>query len=784
MRKGWHRIRQCALSVWAPLLLLTLGSPSVAGSGHPQAATVFASAPERLSALLINGGGRRQINYYSHVDHLRRLTAMLDAAGVNPERIHIFSGDGADPAPDLATRDGHLPADFWLLPRGEASRLRPPIEYVNSEIAGFTLQPATRAALGAWFETDGHELPSGDTLLLYVTDHGEKDPDGQGNTSISLWGEELRVTELRELLARIHPGVRVVMLMSQCYSGGFANAIFQDDVETVPAGNVCGYFSAPPDRKAHGCYPEVSGREAVGHSHRMFEALAAAHPLPGAQREVLVTDGTPDVPNATTGFFLDRQLEVNAQRVDLETADFVDLLLAEALQKPLDWEPEIRLLDRVGQAFGFSSPRSLAQLEAQATGLSALRDQLDTYTKRWEAALDALRQENLAAFHIAHPELQDSVKASALASMESGVRSEVIAEYLEALATFTAGNSHRSARLRDLHWKEEEAKAARYRADVRVAAALRMRALLIQVAGRHFMRYHAGDKERNAFRRLERCEDLTLVGPEAAFAGSAEPAPFPTLEQERRQIEAITPGWLGLHYNAPQDREPRRRDLPSGAVVVSAVLPDSPAAAAQLQVTDIVLGPPGASFQERHELREWVMQSEIGRPLPMRVLREEQEIEVMLRLAPFPIELPKLPGPPQVGSVAPALELNYLSEPHPEPVTGQSQLLFFWATWCAPCKNSLPELLAFARDRNVEVVSITDEDSEVVNAFLHEFDGDFPEVVASDRRREQFQKYGVSGTPTFVLVDGGGVVRHYQAGYNVGTGLRIEGWQWNGGGHQ
>jgi hypothetical protein len=173
-------------------------------------------APEHLTALLINGGGNRQINYHSHLDHLRRLVAMLDVAGVNPAQIAVFSADGADPAPDLATREGHRPPDFWLLPRTEAKRLRPPIEYVNSEIEGVTLRPATRAALNAWFETEASHLTSGDTLLLYVTDHGKKDSEGLGDNTITLWGEDLSVSELRELLAKIEPGVRVVMLMSQC----------------------------------------------------------------------------------------------------------------------------------------------------------------------------------------------------------------------------------------------------------------------------------------------------------------------------------------------------------------------------------------------------------------------------------------------------------------------------------------------------------------------------------------------------------------------------------------
>jgi len=781
MSSRWHRVALSVMSVWAPLIMLTPGSHFAIQASHTRAEAVTAPVPERLAALLINGGARRQVNYYSHLDHLRRLTAMLEAAGVEPARIAVFSGDGEDPAADLATRDGHLAPEFWLLPRGEALRLRPPIEYVNSVIAGFTLRPANRAALGAWFETDGSELVSGDTLLLYVTDHGNKDPEGKGDTSISLWGEELSVTELRALLAHIHPGVRIVMLMSQCYSGGFANLVFPDGVDTVASGNVCGYFSAPPDRKAHGCYPEVSAKEAVGHSHRIFEALAALQRLPDAHRQVLVTDGTPDVPNATSDFFLARQLERSALQNGDETPDFVDSLLAEAWRDPLAWEPDIRLLDRVGQAFGFSSPRSLAQLEAQAEGLAALRDQLDTYTERWTAALDALRQENLAAFHATNPELRDRVEAKALKDLNADERSWEINAYLWWLTEFTEENPERDARLRDLYWKAEEAQAAHYRADVRVAALLRLRTLLTRVAGEYYLHEYAPDSGRRAFAQLEACEDLTLVDPDALFTSNSEPAdPFPTLDQERRRIAAITPGWLGLHYNAPSKEARERYGLPPGAAVATVVLPDSPAAAAKLAVTDIVLGPPGAPFQERHELREWVMQSEIGEPLAMRVLRDDREIEVDIQLAPFPIEMPTLPGPPQVGSVAPELELNYLPDSR-KAEQDESQLLFFWATWCAPCKKSLPEVLAFAEQRGIPVVSITDEAPAVVSSFLRDFGGQFPDIVASDTRREQFQKYGVSGTPTFVLVDSDGIVRHYQAGYRVDNGLRIDGWRWNRG---
>jgi hypothetical protein len=36
----------------------------------------------------------------------------------------------------------------------------------------------------------------------------------------------------------------------------------------------------------------------------------------------------------------------------------------------------------------------------------------------------------------------------------------------------------------------------------------------------------------------------------------------------------------------------------------------------------------------------------------------------------------------------------------------------------------------------------------------------------------------VSGTPTFVLVDGKGAVQSYATGYTPAQGLPLEGWTW------
>jgi thiol-disulfide isomerase/thioredoxin len=770
--------RRCR--VGAVLLLGVLAACTSPPSAAPRVVPEPAVRPtERLHALLLNGGSRKAINYRSHLEHVQGLLAELDATGVPGDRITVFSSDGSAPAADLAVRDGRTNPDAWIMPR-HVDRVLRPVQYVDSRIDGVTLRPARKAALRKWFKKEGARLVAGDTLLLYVTDHGNLNPTDRWNNTIALWNEELSVTEFREMLATLAPGVRVVMLMSQCYAGSFAQAIFPTPDASLPGGDVCGYFAATASRPAYGCYPENRGKEGVGHSFRFIEALGPLGSFPEANRRVLVSDRTPDVPHRTSDFFLRELLRERGKAADLDLTAFADRYLERAWRDRGAWEPQIRLLDRVGHSFGSFSPRTLAELETQARVLPEFSTQLETYADRWKSALDDLKGENFRRFLEAHPVWKERLTRDALAALDDDGRRAAADELLAALTPYTRADAERFARMESLRTKADNAGGARYRAEVRLGVVLRMRMLLRDIAGRTYLRDDGTPEERAAFERLQACESLTLdATPAVALAAELEsPEPYPPLAEERLLVESVTPAWMGIRYRQLTDSEHTRFGTHIGAVKVVTVYEEHPAAAA-LRVGDIVLGPPDAPFEEPHHLREWTMRREIGVPTELAILREERPQTIALRLAPFPIEVPELPGPPQVGSLAPTLDAD-LYRGGTTLVAGKPRLLFFWATWCLICKNSLPEVLAFGAARDVEVVAITDEDPETLDKFFGEFSEPFPTTVAVDLDRVSFLDYGVSGLPTFVLVDEAGTVQHYQSGYGSKAGLGVDGWTWSG----
>jgi thiol-disulfide isomerase/thioredoxin len=781
MRRGPSAAGRTGWLAFAACLLLAACRTAPAPPRPSGTASVFEQGS--FKAVLVNGGGNREMNFQSHLTHVRDLVKLLQANGSNAADLTIFSGDGADPAPDLATR-AHIDADdessgaVWLVPPGLLRALNP-IEYVDSTVAGYSLQPATNEALQTWFGKEGKTLGAGDTLLFYVTDHGDLNKADPTNNSIVLWKEKLTVAQLRQLFAQLDPRVRVVMLMSQCFGGSFANVIFPGDGTLKASGNVCGYFASSADRPAYGCYPENRGVDAVGHSYHFFEGLTALGRMPEAHRRVLVTDDSPDVPNTTSDFYLEQLLALQATTSNRSPTEIADEYIAAAFRDRARWEPEIRQLDRVGATFGMFSPRSLSELDQQTQLLPQVSEQLRTYAQRWREALEALKLQNFQRFLDADPVWKDRLTADAIKNLDAAARTAMLDALVPALERFTAADKPTSQRLDTLRARERAAAAAAYRMEVRLGVVLRLRALLDQIAGRVYLAERGTPLERETYAALVGCEDVAFVA-EPSFASAAAmeaPPPFPPLQDDREVMTRVMPAWMGIQFKPLTEAQRKKERRTAGAVAVLVVYPGSAAERAGLEVGDIILGPPGAPFQEPHQVREWVMQREIGEAAPIEVVHNGSVRTITLHPEPYPIKMPELPGPPKVGDAAPPLKLEPFRG-DPQLGAGKPRLLFFWATWCLPCKFSVPEVMAFAQARGVEVVAITDEEPETLQQFFKEHTEAFPATVAIDQYRSAFQAYGVSGTPTFVLLSADGTVEYYRSGYSLENGLDVPGWKY------
>ncbi len=733
--------------------------------------------PPATYALLLNGGASPRMNYLSHLHHLQDMMAELRSRGIPPERIEIFSADGEDEKPDLAAREPE-PKDQWLIEGTQAEAPLTSPDVTNTKWEGVKLRPARLRELRKYFARMSETLHPGDTLFIFVTDHGNKDADDPDNGFINLWNESLSLLEFRALLAHLKPGVRVASVMSQCYSGAFADAMSPLN-SPVPTGDVCGFYSTLRDRPAFGCYSEGRDRDRIGHGFGFIEAMGRHGALDDDHDAVLLLDTSPDVPIRTSDLYLERLLKQEAGSKGEGVDALVDKKLVSAWKNREHWEPQIRLMDRIGEVYGFPSPRTLAELKPRLDALDALSKELKTYEDRWELSLDDLRKDNLDKFIEGDPDWKPRLDAHAIGALDRDAKKTLLTDLLAAVRAFTEGRPEVRDRLTELRATYDDARNARYVVDVRLAALLRMRALLVRVAGLHFLEEGGPGDARRALDGLTRCE-ATVVGNFEAGHETAvlreSPEPLPPWESDLAAVRRALPSWLGIEFLPLSDSQRDRFSVGRGAVFVQRVVADGPASAAGLRVGDILVGPPERHFTERTQIREWTMTSPRDTPLELEIVRDGRPAVVSVTLAPYPEKFPALPPPPKEGDKAPTIGSLRVVRPAgggTAEFDGVRHMLFFWATWCAPCKASIPELLTWSGKTGVPVLAVSDEDEQTIRKFLDTWTKPFPERVYSDELRQAYLGFAVSGTPTFVLVDASGKITWRKVGYSVKDGLAI-----------
>lgn len=117
---------------------------------------------------------------------------------------------------------------------------------------------------------------------------------------------------------------------------------------------------------------------------------------------------------------------------------------------------------------------------------------------------------------------------------------------------------------------------------------------------------------------------------------------------------------------------------------------------------------------------------------------------------------------------------------------GRPVIVFLWAHWCADCKAQGPIIDSLRKEfPRLAVVAPTQRYGYVANGEEAPKEKETPYIQAVQRERfpwlneypmpiseENFRLYGVSSTPTIVLVDKDGIVRNYHPGQMSADELR------------
>lgn len=103
-----------------------------------------------------------------------------------------------------------------------------------------------------------------------------------------------------------------------------------------------------------------------------------------------------------------------------------------------------------------------------------------------------------------------------------------------------------------------------------------------------------------------------------------------------------------------------------------------------------------------------------------------------------------------------------------ERLKGKVVVLDFWATWCPPCRASVGELKELVKrypaDRMVLISISADDDDKEWREYISSHKMNW--VHYRDHDKSVLKRFGIRGFPTYMVIDGNGLIRKQLSGEN------------------
>ena len=216
--------------------------------------------------------------------------------------------------------------------------------------------------------------------------------------------------------------------------------------------------------------------------------------------------------------------------------------------------------------------------------------------------------------------------------------------------------------------------------------------------------------------------------------------------------------WLGLSFKKVQYENHLALDI-------IGVHPESGCFSAGIVSGDKLIGVEGKVLTDMSQLQAVMAGAKAGKKVKVEVLHEGKKQSFTVALTERPDDISSLTGS-AIGSKIANFGENFYKNGEKRKAKPKATLLDFWATWCGPCRKTLPVLANIYKkygDKGVEVIGISSEGLGELNAFYNQVHAS-PYPLYRDATQDLWRRYGIRAVPTLMLLDKDGYIKRVWSG--------------------